>query len=306
MSFSDLMQSGRGPGLVGMLLALIVLGGFGVLFLFAIDDEPQDGKLTPEGIILEQEKELAELKAAITQRGIQLEALPKLQETEKKTREAKREVLFAAGRTESTRTGIVDIKAKIATIEDDFVKYKDVYREFSRLAAKGEQLGTLTTKKQVKHEDVYIRTVDAVGMSIKSKDGYFRIPYEDLPDELQDRFQFDPAQRDAQIAREHDDQNKRDTEERQQDEERKKMQRDRDTQGEKERIAQARRRVSEIKIEMSNIESDLGQLQVELDREMQKTGVRNTNAIKSKIAAKQARRSTLAIELSRLQSSIQP
>lgn len=35
MSFSDMMSSGRGPGVIGMILALIVLLGFGVLFMFA-------------------------------------------------------------------------------------------------------------------------------------------------------------------------------------------------------------------------------------------------------------------------------
>jgi hypothetical protein len=38
MSFSDLMQSGRGPGVIGMLLALVVLVGFGLLFMFAFDE----------------------------------------------------------------------------------------------------------------------------------------------------------------------------------------------------------------------------------------------------------------------------
>jgi len=39
MSFSNMMQSGFGPGAVGILLAMLVLGGFGVLFIFAVEGE---------------------------------------------------------------------------------------------------------------------------------------------------------------------------------------------------------------------------------------------------------------------------
>jgi hypothetical protein len=303
MSFSDLMQSGRGPGLIGMLLAMLVLGGFGILFLFAIEDEPQDARLTPEGIILEQEKELAELKAAITQRQAGLDVLPKLQEIERKTRETKRELLFATGRAESTRTGIVEVKAKIAALEDDFIKYKDLYREFSRLGAKGQNLGTLTTKKGTTHEQVIIREVDAVGMAIKSKDGFYRIPYEELPDALQDRFQFDPGQRDAHLAKERGEENNLTAAARQVEEQQKAAQDQRNTQEEGARKAQAKLRITAIRTEMAAIDSELGQLQVDLDREMQKK-LRNTNAIKSRIAAKQARKTALAAELARLQSSL--
>lgn len=303
MSFSDLMQSGRGPGVVGMLLAMLVLGGFGILFLFAIEDEPKDAKLTPEGIILEQEKEIAEIKAAITQRKANLDVLPKLQETEKKARETKREVLFATGRAESTRAGIADIKAKITATDEEFVKYKDLYREFSRLGAKGENLGNLTTKKGVTHEEVTVREVDAVGMAIKSKTGYFRIPYEELPDTLQDRFQFDPAQRDAKLAKEHGEHNDLNAAARQVEEQRKAEEDQRKSQEDGDREMETKRRITEIKTEMASINSELGQLQAELNREMLKK-LRNTNAVKSKIAAKQARKTTLAAELSRLQSSL--
>jgi hypothetical protein len=36
MSFTDLMSSSRGPGLIGTLMALLVLVGFGTLYLFVI------------------------------------------------------------------------------------------------------------------------------------------------------------------------------------------------------------------------------------------------------------------------------
>ena len=303
MSFSDLMQSGRGPGVVGMLLALLVLGGFGLLFMMSVDDAPKDTKITTQGIILEQEKEIAELKATITQRQTRLEVIPKLKETETKARETKRELLFATGRADATRTGIADLKGKIAAIDEEFVKYKDLYRDFSRLGAKGQTLGTLTTKKGVTHEEVVIREVDAVGMSIKSKAGFYRIPYEDLPDELQDKYQFDPGQRDLKLAKEKGEENDHTMAVRRAEEQTKAAEDGRKSKEQTEKIEQAKRRVQEIRAEMTSIDAELVQLQSDLSREMLKK-LRNTNAIKSKIAAKQARKTALAAELSRLQSSL--
>ena len=42
MGFSDLLSSSRGPGVIGVLVALLVLGGFGTLFV-VFDDNMQGG-----------------------------------------------------------------------------------------------------------------------------------------------------------------------------------------------------------------------------------------------------------------------
>ena len=50
------MSSGRGPGVIGMVMALIVLLGFGLLFTFAYDEEAQGGDQSIESVIAHQAK----------------------------------------------------------------------------------------------------------------------------------------------------------------------------------------------------------------------------------------------------------
>ena len=45
------MSSARGPGVIGMIMALIVLLGFGVLFMFAFDEDLQGGGQTIEALV---------------------------------------------------------------------------------------------------------------------------------------------------------------------------------------------------------------------------------------------------------------
>ena len=56
MSFSDLMSSGRGPGVIGMVMALFVLLGFGLLFTLAFDEGFQGEGITIEAEIANQAK----------------------------------------------------------------------------------------------------------------------------------------------------------------------------------------------------------------------------------------------------------
>jgi hypothetical protein len=65
MSFSDMMSSGRGPGVIGMLMALVVLVGFGVLFMFATDEGFQGGDQSIESIIKHQAGDIESLKGGI-------------------------------------------------------------------------------------------------------------------------------------------------------------------------------------------------------------------------------------------------
>ena len=66
MSFSDMMSSGRGPGVIGMVMALIVLLGFGLLFMFAFDEGLQGGSQSIQSVIAQQAKHIIDDQQAIT------------------------------------------------------------------------------------------------------------------------------------------------------------------------------------------------------------------------------------------------
>ena len=65
MGFTDLLSSSRGPGVIGTLLALLVLVGFGTLYLFVFDEGLQGGQKTIEAVIRDQGLEIENHKIQI-------------------------------------------------------------------------------------------------------------------------------------------------------------------------------------------------------------------------------------------------
>lgn len=51
MGFTDMMSSGRGAGVIGSIMAVVVLGGFVLLFVLVFDEGLQGGGETIESVI---------------------------------------------------------------------------------------------------------------------------------------------------------------------------------------------------------------------------------------------------------------
>lgn len=202
MSFSEMMESGRGPGVIGMLLALLVLAGFGVLFVFSFDEKLQGGK-SIESIIAGQAREIDDARESISRAEKKLAQAPerlvrKSELASLGTRNQAREI-----ETESLKTGIKTLDEELASIMRDFEAYKDKFRDKVRAEAKGEIIERLEARDGSVYQNVTIREVTPVGMNIMFDGGLKRIPYEELPAPMIDRFQFDPKQKAAAIAKEH-------------------------------------------------------------------------------------------------------
>ncbi len=301
MSFSDMMQSGRGPGVIGMLLALLVLGGFGVLFLLAFNDEPAREKISIQAVISEQAREIDELTATIARGQQNLDVIPKRQADELKLRDAKREILYATGRIDSTQQGLVTAQQQLDEKAAEFEKYQDEYREFARLGAKGEQLAKLQIRGKT-YDDVVIKEVTAVGMQIAHQGGFARIPYEDLPAELQDRFQFDPKQKAAAIAKETAVRKEHETDVNDSLKDTKKQQEERDLKDQQERQVAAKKEIAVKTARITELDGEIARLQADLQQEMQKK-LRNTQRITSQIADKQQERAQLQARISELRAN---
>ena len=76
MSFTDMMSSHRGPGVIGMVMGLFVLLGFGVLFVFAFDEGSQGGDLSIESVVRYQAKEIDGYQANIVSGQQNLDQAP--------------------------------------------------------------------------------------------------------------------------------------------------------------------------------------------------------------------------------------
>lgn len=202
MSFSDLMSSGRGPGVIGMLMALFVLLGFGLLFMFAFDEGLQGSDQSIESIISHQEREIDGAKVSISRGMEALGNAPAFIAANKELISVKRENQYRQGRIDSLRQGIADAQEAVAAKTAEFEAYKDNYRAFVRGRAKGQVIDRLETRKGAVFENVTIREVTPVGMQIRHDGGMRRIAFEDLPAELQEQFQFDPKQKAAAMAQE--------------------------------------------------------------------------------------------------------
>lgn len=191
MGFSDLLSSGRGPGVIGTLIALLVLGGFGALFfVFDKDMEKAGGK---------------KIEAVVRDLGLELDG--------KKTQKASFEKLIAEAEplkgqdvkireltsaTASNLTQIEELKAKVAegsaaidAEAKDWEDYKDAYRAHVWKEAEGQEIREI---KGLASGKVYpkgtIRSVDHTGIRTIDSTGIKTIPLDDIPEDIQDQYQL--------------------------------------------------------------------------------------------------------------------
>jgi hypothetical protein len=199
MSFSDMMSSGRGPGVIGMLIALIVLAGFGLLFMVA--SEPGADQ-SIESIVRGQGKEIENLRGGISSDDAILKLAPSRTAEAKELAKTGLEIQSQATRIqtlkESISTGKVAVTDKIA----EFEAYKDQYRAHVRGKAKGQVIDQIETLTGVIYKNVNIREVTSIGIQIRHEDGQKRIPFEELPLAMQEYYQYDASQKEKAVASE--------------------------------------------------------------------------------------------------------
>ena len=200
MSFSDMMSSGRGPGVIGMILALVVLLGFGVLFMFAFDEGFQGPGKSIESVVKAQMKEIEDHHAAISAGEARLAKTPELAATAGSLSKVQLQIKTGVQKIASLKTSIAENKAAVEAKIKDLEEYKNRYRAFVRGNAKGQTLPTLQTVSGAVYKNVTIREVTAVGMQIRHDEGHKRINFEELPPEMRDYYQFDAKQRDKALA----------------------------------------------------------------------------------------------------------
>ena len=200
-----MMSSGRGPGAIGMFVALIVLLGFGVLFLFATDERFQGEDLSIEAVISSQTKEIEESQRNISEGQKLLNGAPARVGNSKQMARLALDSVTLVGRKVTLSGKVESSMAEVNRQKTAFEAYKDQYRAYVRGKAIGESMAVLETRGGTIYKNVNIREVTAVGIQIRHDDGHKRIPFEDLPEALKERFQFDSQQKVAAIAKEESD-----------------------------------------------------------------------------------------------------
>lgn len=185
-----------------MIMALIVLLGFGLLFMFATDEGFQGGDQSIESLIAHQAKEIEFSKRGVENGRKLLGEAPERIKKAKELNRLKRESVALQERIATLGRDIESGKAEAVVSHQAFEGYKDQYRAYVRGKAKGETVETLETRSGVIYNNVSIREVTAVGIQIRHDDGHKRIPFEELPETMKDYYQFDPKQKAAAVASE--------------------------------------------------------------------------------------------------------
>lgn len=202
MSFSDLMSSAKGPGVIGLLLALTVLGGFLILGTLTLDEAFQGGGRTINSVIREQKDEIDRHKARL---GDLKEDLARMAVREQISKKLDIRISEIKSREESlakAKLASVRLLEEIDGIQQALEDYKSRYRTKVRNAAKESSMEQLETLSGRVYHQVEVREVNSVGMLISHRDGSTRIPYRDLPVDMQDHFQFDLEEKERKAAAE--------------------------------------------------------------------------------------------------------
>lgn len=202
MSFSDMMSSARGPGVIGTLMAMAVMAIFVMFFVFAFDDRFQGGNQSIESVIRQQAQEIdqyhfgiAEGQKTLVQITVMVAATKELTRL-KNENEALQRCVITLGK--SIESGKIEIICK----NEAFEAYKDQYRNHVRSKAKGETLENLETQSGTIYKNVNIREVTAIGIQIRHEEGQKRIPFEELPEAMKDYYQFDTKQKATALTKE--------------------------------------------------------------------------------------------------------
>ena len=148
----------------------------------------------------------ASLEDRVAAKEIKLRALVEQVEQWKKTAailesNSVTQVKSAADRLEEEQDGVAQIQAKlddlaraVASLERTFAGYKKSFYAIERANAVGEKIAILKTKDSRVYKQVVIKSFDPQGMSIMHQSGGRNVHFTMLPDELQQRFDFDPEE----------------------------------------------------------------------------------------------------------------
>lgn len=202
MSFGDLISSGRGPGVIGMIMAALVLAGFGAIYVFVFDAEMQGRGVSIESVVRQQAEEIDDYNHQITMNKKFIEETSETEAKNAKIDALEKANLAEANKPAQLKEEIIKLKEAIVSSTKAMNAYITDYRNHVRTKAVGEKLAEIKLKTGEVYTNVEVREVSEIGIQIRHTDGQKRIAYEELSAEWQERFQFDPDEKAKALARE--------------------------------------------------------------------------------------------------------
>lgn len=182
-----------------MLLALIVLGGFSLLAMYAFDESEDRGpSLTKQ--LAQGTKQIASLEARVETAQADLDATQAFAKHHRELSALEVRLRFAKNRHAELETDQASAKQELGDTQATFADYKRRYRESARASLVGKQYESLVTQDGEVFEDVKVSKIDPARMQVRHKSGITGIKLSELPDELQEFLQLDEEETAQHLA----------------------------------------------------------------------------------------------------------
>ncbi len=184
---TDLLTSSKGPGVIGTFFALVVLIGFYGLFVLVMDGSGGPGL---QADINKKERNIVSLKNEIAHWEKEAVRYKEHRKQNDQLETLQSKLNSQLNKIRTNEKEVEAIRGKLVSVQNQFENHKKQYRAQVRAKAVGEKIEELRTGEGKVYYNVKIRKVDAIGMNIQHRDGFTRIDYKHMPQELQKRFQF--------------------------------------------------------------------------------------------------------------------
>lgn len=201
---TDLFTSARGPGLIGTAMALVVILGFGSLYLFVFDERLQGGDQTIESIIEADSKHITDLSRRL---AASVETFEKTKDFKKMGAELRSKTVRRDALQEQKAqlaSKVTESQEQLAKLEETVEDYKRAYRASARTAMVGREMDELKTTDGKSYVKVKVTDIDPVRMQIRHQGGITGVPLETLPLEMLDYLQLDENEKKNRLAKEAD------------------------------------------------------------------------------------------------------
>ncbi len=189
--FDDLLTSSRGPGVIGTFLAVIVLAGFCGLGMMVLNSDPVGP--TPEAQVAKLKDRIIEYNEKITDKEAELATYENFQALVPQRNIQQKQSEMREQRLSALQAKLIEEESQLEDLGNSFEEYKNDYRKNERLIARGEVID-LSEVKGTRFKNAEILSVNALGMRVGIASGPKNISYGELPESLQDRFQFNAVE----------------------------------------------------------------------------------------------------------------
>ena len=190
---TDLFTSARGPGIIGTALAVIVLLGFGLLYMTYDDALNQKGP-SLESVIKSNAKEIEDIKKRILLKKNQLPEAAKFKAMADEVEELQRTIRDNEAMISRLKEEVAKVQEERNAADATFSDYRARYREYARKALTGKKYDELKTTDGKVYQNVTIGDVDAAEVRIRHSAGATSVPLEKLPKDMIEFLQYDEGE----------------------------------------------------------------------------------------------------------------